>query len=291
MDTEIYSTATLSDLEEMSRLHIPFMKELPAELEAWHSRLIRWEVLKNNGLIMGCHRTVLLSGWGFLYGVYVRPENHNIWSCYQLVQHTVDSLSGCVTDGFITWIDDMPSWKSVMMKRLKFSSSVRPVYRLFFKDTGLQRLRQAEIKDSWLQWRYAVPEDSTAIESLAEAQSSFIDSVNLSGDFTNPESGWFVGEDELGIAAGIRWCIYGDTLFAMFTLSSRPELDITAAIVQLLAVLNRDGLTTYRINLEHQRKITLLRLSGFSPYTNECGHETHYLFKSVKGNVLCETIR
>ncbi|WP_151737568.1 hypothetical protein [Paenibacillus tengchongensis] len=291
MDTEILHMASLADLEEMSKLNIPFMKELAAEIQAWRSGLIRWDVLRINNTIMGCHRTVLLSGWGFLYGVYVRPENHNIWSCYKLVQHAVESLSASMTEGFMTWIDDMPSWKSVMMKRLEFSASGTPVYRLFFEDSGLQKLRKAELADDSCRWRLAVPGDSAAITDLAQHQSSFIDSVNLQHDFEDANAGWYVGENIRGMAAAIRWCIYGDTLFLMFTLSSSPELDITAAVIQLLAEVDRDGIATYRINLEYLRKITLLRLSGFSPYTNECGHETNYLYKSIKGTILCETTK
>lgn len=65
MNEEMLSIASQSDLEEMSLLNVPFMKELNAEIEAQRSGLIRWDVLKDDGVITGCHRTVLLSGWGF----------------------------------------------------------------------------------------------------------------------------------------------------------------------------------------------------------------------------------
>lgn len=290
MNEEMLSIASQSDLEEMSLLNVPFMKELNAEIEAQRSGLIRWDVLKDDGVITGCHRTVLLSGWGFLYGVYVRPSDSNIWTCYKLVQHTVGDLSGQITEGFITWIDDQPSWKSVMMKRLDFTASPSPVYRIFFQDKGLQNLLRSESKEESLHWRMAVPQDCPFIEDLGRYNSSFVNSIVAHADFRDfdSRSGWLVGENGREVAAAIRWFIYGDTLFLMFSLSVVPELDITPAVIKLLSLVNLDNINTYRVNLEYQRKMTLLRLSGFSPYTNERGHETGYLSKIIKGTLPCE---
>jgi hypothetical protein len=80
----------------------------------------------------------------------------------------------------------------------------------------------------------------------------------------------------------MNWWIHGDTLEIHFTLSQQPEFDITSGIVHLLSALDNEELSYLKINLEFERKLTLIRLLAFGPKTYRNGYQTTLLFKPIR---------
>ncbi|MEK5209702.1 hypothetical protein [Psychrobacillus sp. FSL H8-0510] len=266
---------------KLKKLNIPFnyKSTIDIELNELNYKKFRWIICEEEGVITGFHRSIIIEGWGFLAGVFISEKNSDPWLLNKLVKYAISDLShrGCI--GVIAWDTHPLSNKTPILIRLGFSQYPFLVYRFIFDINGINSLRIIP-KANQIKWRLGNSEDYRNIKSLLNTKSSFIDSLPIKPE--GEGDNWVVLQEKNAIIAAINWSVHGNVLEIFFTLSSLIGLDIMDGLQFLVSeVIKNNDIELLKINLEQNRKITLMRLMSCHPKTYQKGYENTCLVRKV----------
>lgn len=272
------SVAKKEDIGILKKLNIPYnyKNTIDIELDELNSEKFRWIIYKENGKIIAFHRSIIHKGWGFLAGIFITDKNSDPWLLNKIINYSINDLLNCGCIGLIAW-DDIPiSSKTPILKRFGFNEYPYPVFRFIFDIKGINTLK-ASYNQNQAYWRFSNLSDYPYIQKLLTAESSFIDSLQI--ESVDCEEGWVVLQEE-EIVAALSWSLHGNVLEIFFSLSCQEGLDIMGGILFLVSqVIENHKIDFLRINLEHSRRITHIRLMSYQPKTYQNGYKNTCLVK------------
>jgi hypothetical protein len=275
-----FSLATIDDLKELNEIDIPynFKKNISLELSSKNSEHFRWIVKRENNEIIGFHRSLIVSGWGFLSGIFIKKENIDQWLLPKLVAYAINDLKTKGCSGLIAWDDSPPSYKTTILKRYGFSTFPSIINRIIFDREGIERLlNNRQEKDNWLN---AQKKDIKHIVKLTQMVDSYI---KLSEFKDTEKSLWLVNYKDDRLIAAINYWIHGNTLEIHFSFSEDPSHDITEGIQKLATKVKYENAVQYlKVNLEPERILSFIRLTSFGALTYQNGYKNTCLVRSLK---------
>ncbi|WP_137791897.1 hypothetical protein [Bacillus sp. E(2018)] len=275
-----FTVATSKDIAELNDLEIPFNFKNNISLELTEENLnrFRWILKRKDSRIVGFHRSFIVSGWGFLSGIFIQRDNTDQWLLPKLVNYAIKDLISNGCSGLIAWDDSPPSYKTDILKRYGFTEYPSCINRLFFNREGIEKLSFTSQQNAG--WSISTERDVKNILLLAKRVSSYINLDNLK---EVKESFWIVKYHEGNIVAAINYWVHGNTAEVHFSISENVSLDITGGIQALaLKVSNIQRIQFLKINLEPERVLTLIRLTSFGACTYRNGYKNTCLIRALQ---------
>ncbi|EJR29910.1 hypothetical protein EXW32_29955 (plasmid) [Bacillus mycoides] len=275
--------ATSKDVVQLKNIKIPyqFKSTVQEEICGEYSNVFRWIICKEDGKVIGFHRSKIVAGWGILAGILITPESSDIWLANNLSRFAIEDLTLNTTEGILAWAESPDAHKVKLMKRYGFEIFPDYIYRLIFDKESLELfINKKIIAVTDLTWRSSNFNDYDQIIKLLNFKNSFVDS--LPNKHSTDKTRWYVCIENERIIAAINWWLHSDTLEIHFTLSEESDFDITSGLYCLLLELKNKQIKYININLEKARKMTLIRLLNFKPKTYRHGYISYLLYKKNK---------
>ncbi|WP_214803164.1 hypothetical protein [Exiguobacterium sp. ERU656] len=272
------SIATISDINELKKMDIPFnfKKNIELEINSGSHKSFEWIVAKEKEQIIGFHRTMIVSDIGFLSGIFIndKVESKNPWIAHSLVLYSLESLKKSNIVSLVAWDSDIESHKSKILMKNDFYVSKSLYRRLIFSKNGISSLLNSKLEPT-IKWDIASESDSLSITKLAKNKQEFLAGLVIKNhEYKN----WIVKRINGVVEAAICWWSHGNTLEVHFSISNDPTLDIIDGIINILNLVEKkEELEFFKINLESERLLTMLRLSTYKPYTYKEGYNNFCL--------------